>query len=218
MQRLLFGNSTWTSPYVLSCFVTLRVKGLPFEIKPVALDVGAQHEPAFATQSLTSRVPVLVEGDIAISESSAIVEYLDERYAPPEYERVLPEDLVKRARARQIMAWVRSDLMPIREERSAECVFYPHDQIPPLAALSEKGRRAKMKLLTAAQQLIPDGGGHLFGAWSIADTDLAMMLQRLLQTESDIPEKIRAFAERQWQHFAVKEFCAAKRPPFAASI
>jgi len=216
--RILHTNSTGTSPYVLSVFVALREKKLPFEMKPVALERGAQHEAPFVSQSITSRVPVLSEGEFALSESSAIVEYLEDVYGAPTYPRVLPEDARDRARARQIMAWVRSDLMPIREQRSAEYVFYPHSEVKPFAPLSDAGKRAVEKLYTAADRLVPEGGGHLFGAWCVADTDLAMMLQRLVKTSSDVPAKLRAFAEAQWQRPAVQEFGAQKRPPYAPSV
>jgi glutathione S-transferase len=214
---LLFGNSTWTSPYVLSCFVTLREKGLPFQVEDVALHTGAHFAPAFAAQSLTSRVPVLVDGDLALSESSAIVEYLEDRYAPPEHARVLPADLRARARARQIMAWLRSDLMPIREERSAEYVFYDHERLPTLSPLSAAGLRATAKLFAAAERLVPEDAGPLFGAWCIADNDLAMMLQRLARTGHDVPKRLREYAERQWDRPSVAEFLAHARPDFASA-
>jgi glutathione S-transferase len=214
---LLLGNATWTSPYVLSCFVTLREKGLPFQVKDVALHTGAHFDPAFAAQSLTSRVPVLVDGDLALSESSAIVEYLEDRYAPPGHARVLPGDLQARARARQIMAWLRSDLMAIREERSAEYVFYEHERLPTLAPLSTAGLRATAKLFGAAERLVPPDAGPLFGAWCIADNDLAMMLQRLIRTGHDVPTRLRDYAERQWERPAVAEFRAHPRPDFASA-
>src|SRR5258708_2082017 len=107
MPLLLYGNATWTSPYVLSCFVALREKGLSFEVRDLALQRGAQWEPSYAKRSLTARVPLLVDGDLALSESSAIVEYLEDAYGPPDHARVLPEGLRERARARQIMAWLR---------------------------------------------------------------------------------------------------------------
>src|SRR5580693_2334033 len=101
MPLLLYGNTSWTSPYVLSCFVALREKGLSFEVRDVALHRGAQWEPAYAQRSMTGRVPLFVDGDLAISESSAIVEYLEEAYPPPGHARVLPAGLRERARARQ---------------------------------------------------------------------------------------------------------------------
>jgi glutathione S-transferase len=217
-RLVLLGNSTWTSPYVLSCFAALREKGLDFEVTDVALDTGAHFAPAFAAQSLTSRVPVLIDGDLALSESSAIVEYLEDRYAPPTHPRVLPADLRARARARQVMAFLRSDLMPIREERSAEYVFYAHDRLPPLAPLSAAAKRATGKLFGLAERLVPADAGPLFGAWCVADTDLAMMLQRLVKTEPDVPKRLRDYAERQWERPAVVEFRAHARIDFKPSL
>ncbi len=218
MGIVVHGNGTWTSPYVLSVFVALREKALDFETIDVALHSGAHADPAFAAQSLTSRVPVLVDGDFALSESSAIDEYLEDAYAPPAYARILPPEKRARARARQVMAWLRSDLMPIREERSAEYVFYAHDRLPALRPLSAAGQRAAAKLLGVAGRLVPEDGGPLFGAWCIADTDLAMMLQRLVKTGHDVPGRIRAYAEDQWRRPAVAEFCAHPRIAFQPSI
>ena len=214
MTLLLYGNATWTSPYVLSCFVALRAKELAFETRDVALHRGAQWEPAYAKRSLTARVPLLVDGDLALSESSAIVEYLEEAYPAPGHAPVLPAGLVERARARQVMAWLRSDLLPIREERSAEYVFYPHNRLEPLAPLSHVALRAIDKLIAAAENLVPASAGPLFGSWCIADTDLAMMLQRLVITGLALPDRLRDYAASQWERPAVREFCGHVRPPF----
>jgi glutathione S-transferase len=213
----LYGNATWTSPYVLSVFVTLREKRLPFEVTDVALQTGEQFAPAFAAQSVTSRVPALGDEGWTLSESSAIVEYLEDRFGAPGHALVLPTDPRPRGRARQVMAWVRSDLMPIREERSAEYVFYPHAALAPLSSLSTAGLFAVRKLFDVADRLVPEDAGALFGAWCIADTDLAMMLQRLVLTGYDVPAKLRKYAEQQWRRPAVAEFCAHERPPFESA-
>lgn len=218
MRRVLFGNSNWTSPYVLSCFVSLREKGLPFDVKDVALHSREHHAPEFAKQTLTSRVPVLLEDGLALSESSAIVEYLEDAYPAPTHPRILPMELRARARARQVMAWLRSDLLPLREQRSAEYVFYPHSELTALAELSPQGLKAANKLLVAAEQLIAEHAGPLLGAWCIADTDLAMMLQRLIKTGFKLPRHVTAYAEGQWQRASVMEFCAHKRPPYQRAV
>ncbi len=212
-KLVLYSNSMWNSPYVLSAFVGLTEKKLPFEVQTVALHEGAQRSPAYVATSLTARVPTLVDGAFTLSESSAIVEYLDEKWPPPTHAALLPHDLEPRARARQIMAWVRSDLMPIREERSSEYVFYPHDTLPPYAPLSPAALRAVEKLVGFAERVVPADGSPLFGAWSIADTDLAMMLQRLLKTHQPLPARLQAFAEREWQRPSVQAFVSARRPP-----
>src|SRR5450755_1301201 len=217
-RLVLYGNSMWTSPYVLSCFVALTEKKLPFEVQTVALHEGAQQSAAYLQTSFTGRVPALVDGDFSLSESSAIIEYLEDKWPAPAHAALLPSDLQHRARARQIMAWVRSDLLPIREERSAECVFYPTDTLPPYAPLSPVALRAVEKLVSFAERVVPADGGALFGDWCIADTDLAMMLQRLVKTHQPLPARLRAFAEREWQRPSVQAYVSASRPPHRAAL
>jgi glutathione S-transferase len=211
---VLYGNANVTSPYVLSCFVALREKEASFEDRVVALERGEHYAPDFARSGLTSRVPVLVDGDLTLSESSAIVEYLEDALPPPGHRRVLPAGLRERARARQVMAWLRSDLMPIREQRSAEWVFYPHSEVPRFLPLDDAGRHAAAKLVHAAELLVPRDAGPMFGDWCVADTDLAMMLQRLIKCGDDVPARLRDFADRQWERPAVREFRDKRRPPF----
>lgn len=219
MSLVLHGSEMGNSPYVLACFVALREKGLPFEMRAVALQQGAQHEPAFVATSLTARVPVLEDGGLSLSESSAIVEYLEEAYPPPAYRRLLPGDLHARARARQVMAWVRSDVGALREERSSEYVFFPRERLEPPRPLSAAGQAAAEKVVRIAGQLIPERGGPLFGAWCIADTDLAMMLWRLWRTDFPLPEKLRLYAETEWARPSVREFATQPRPAsYATSV
>jgi glutathione S-transferase len=215
---VLYGNAMWTSPYVLCCFVGLTEKKLAFEVRTVALQEGAQRAADYVRTSFTARVPALVDGDFSLSESSAIVEYLEDKWPPPTHPALLPRDPRERARARQIMAWVRSDLGAIREERSAEYVFYPRDSLPPYRSLSPSALRAKDKLVSFAERIVPSEGGSLFGAWCIADTDLAMMLQRLVKTGEPLPEPLRAFAEREWQRPSVQAFIDAPRPPHRPAL
>ena len=111
------------------------------------------------------------------------------------------------------MAWVRSDLGALREARSSEYVFYPLDTLPPYAPLPPAARRAAEKLVGFAERVVPADGGPLFEAWCIADTDLAMMLQRLVKTHEALPARLRAFAEREWQRASVQAFVNHPRPP-----
>jgi glutathione S-transferase len=202
----LYVDAQFASPYAMSVFIALREKGLQFDISTVDLGNGANREPAYVSRSLTQRVPTLDQGDFALSESSAIVEYLDEAF--PET-RVFPEDRLLRARARQVQAWLRSDLLPIRQERSTEVVFYGAHGGP----LSEAGRAAAQKLYAAADTLLPDGNANLFGNWCIADTDLALMLNRLVLNGDPVPGRLIEYARRQWERASVQEWVALDRPP-----
>ena len=201
----LYVDAQFTSPYALSTFVTLKEKGLPFECLPLNLDALEQQAPAYTALSLTRRVPTLVHGAFALSESSAITEYLEDIFPTiPVY----PHAAQERAKARQVQAWLRSDLLPIRQERSTLVVFY--GQRAP--QLSPQAHAAAQKLFAAAQLLLADGRQHLFEHWSIADVDLALMLNRLILNGDAVPDKLVAYAQHQWQQASVQEWINLKRP------
>ncbi len=208
----LYGDSFWISPYVFSCFVALREKGLPFTVTEVSLPAGEQRAPSYRERALTGKVPALVHGDFWLTESSAIVEYLDDVFPAPDHPTVLPAEPSARARARQVMAWIRSDLMALREERPTTTMFYAKAAAP----LSPAGDAAAAALLHVADALVPATSPHLFGAWSIADADLTFMLHRLLLNDHPVPARIAEYARAQWQRPSVQEWVAHTRRPFAA--
>ena len=100
--------------------------------------------------------------------------YVEDNFA--QGPRLLPAEPRARARARQVMAWIRSDLAALRADRSSQYVFFQLESLPPPPPLTEAGARAANQLVEAAGQLISTG--PLFGTWSIADAELALMLQR----------------------------------------
>src|SRR6202453_137360 len=196
---LLYVDSNLASPYALAAFVSLLEKGLTFDVEPLELFAKAQQERAFASTSITRRVPTLVHDNFALSESSAICEYIDETFAGT---RLYPTDLRDRARARQVQAWMRSDLMPIRDERPTFVVFCGAKR----PALSATARAAADLLFSGALALLEGRDDNLFGEWSIADIDLAMMLQRLIVLGDPVPQRLVDYATLQWQRPAVQEW------------
>lgn len=201
----LYVDAQYTSPYAMSVFVTLLEKGMIFETVTLDLDTALNQAAEFVQLSLTQRVPTLVEGDFALSESSAISEYLDEAFPQT---TVYPTDLKQRARARQVQAWLRSDLQAIRQERSTLVVFYGQ-KMPPL---SPAGEAAAHKLIQAAQALLAGNPLYLFGAWSIVDVDLAVMLNRLILNGDNVPAELVAYAQHQWQRPSVQAWVNLHRP------
>ena len=200
----LWSDADFFSPYVMSVYVALQEKSLPFTLKTVDLNRGEHLQAGWTGYAATRRVPLLEVDDFALSESSAITEYLDERFAPPEWERIYPHDLQKRARARQIQAWLRSDLMPIREERPTDVVFAGAKK----ATLTAEGKASAEKLFAMAEHLLVLGQPNLFGEWCIADTDLALMINRLVLHGDEVPERLVDYATFQWQRASVQRFIA----------
>lgn len=202
----LYVDAQFASPYAMSAFVALSEKGLSFEVVTVDLAVNENREANFASKSLTRRVPTLLHGNFSLSESSAITEYLDESFPGVSLYPVEPRS---RARVRQIQAWLRSDLVPIRQERSTEVVFFGAKAEP----LSAAAREAAEKLFSVAEALLPSESRYLCGQWSIADVDLALMLNRLVLHGDPVPEKLAVYASRQWQRPSVQKWVNQERPP-----
>jgi glutathione S-transferase len=200
----LYVDSNFISPYAMACFVALVEKKLPFDLKAIDIDGGEHLQAAYRDLAPTGRVPMLVHGDLVLNESSAIIEYLDEAFPAPAYATVLPADLVKRAKAREVQAWIRSDLLALRAERSTVVVFIEATSTP----LSEAGQAAATRLIRIAKRLIE--GENLCGEWSIADVDLAVMLNRLVRNGDPVPERLAAYAHRQWQRPSVQAWLAQR--------
>ncbi len=201
---ILYVDTNYLSPYAMSAYIALREKGLAFELQWVDLAKSEQSLPAFTAISATQRVPLLADEGFYLSESSAIAEYIDERYLGP---RLYPEDLRERAKAREIQAWLRSDLLAIREERSTEVVFL-HRSPPPL---SPKAQTAANKLFHAAGELLQPGQLHVFEEWCLADTDLALMLNRLVLAGDPVPEHLEHYAQLQWQRPSIQDWVSLPR-------
>ncbi|MCZ7653269.1 MAG: hypothetical protein M5R42_01795 [Rhodocyclaceae bacterium] len=94
----------------------------------------------------------------------------------------------------------RSDLMALREERPTTVVFKAAVCKP----LTEAGRAAADKLIRVAASLIGEGADHLFGDWCIADTELALMLNRLVAHGDAVPENLKCYVQVQWARPSVQ--------------
>jgi len=202
----LFVEPLWISPYVFSCYVTLREKGLDFEA--VALDAAKDETRAagYLVQTVTGRVPSLLDEDFGLAESSAIVEYLEEKHPEPP---VLPAGTRDRARCRQLMSWLRSDeTAPLREERPTHTMFYGRAKQP----LGDAAARSAKKVVEVAGRVIRAGEPHLFDRWSIVDAELAFMLHRLILNGDPVPRGVVTWAEAVWQRPSVREFVEIGRP------
>lgn len=202
----LYSDSKLVSPYVMSNFIALTEKDLAFELKTVDLAENKHSQAPYADVSLSKRVPSLVhqtsEGEsFTLSESSAISEYLEDRFAPPEFMRLYPSDLQAKAKAREIQAWLRSDLVPIRDERPTEVIYFQPVEEP----LSQNAVAAANKLFSAVERLLSlSDGPNLFGEWCVADADLALMINRLVMNGDRVPEKVATYATHQWQRPSVQ--------------
>lgn len=85
---------SYLSPYVRKVLAALQRKGIPYEIDPITPFMG---DDRFSQLSPLRRIPVLLDGDLALADSSVICEYLEERTPEP---ATYPSGVADRARAR----------------------------------------------------------------------------------------------------------------------
>lgn len=85
---------SFASPYVRKALACLNLKGLAYEVDPITPFFGNDE---FERLSPLRRIPVLIDGELAISDSTVICEYLDEAYPG---HPLLPANPRDRARAR----------------------------------------------------------------------------------------------------------------------
>jgi maleylpyruvate isomerase len=96
--------------------IALHLKGLAFEYAPVHLNRGGgeQFVPAFSERNPQQLVPVLSDGAVDISQSLAIIEYLDETHPAIPLMPALPQE---RARVRQLSLAMACDIHPLNNLR-----------------------------------------------------------------------------------------------------
>jgi glutathione S-transferase len=85
---------SYVSPYVRKVLACMNLKGLTYEVDPITPFFGNDE---FRRLSPLCRIPLLIDGDLSVSDSSVICAYLDEAYPGPP---LLPADPKERARAR----------------------------------------------------------------------------------------------------------------------
>ena len=94
--------------------IALNLKGLPYDYAAVHLLKKEQAAPAYAALAPAQLVPLLKDGDALLSQSLAIIEYLDETHPEPP---LLPGDALARARIRALALDIACEIHPLNNLR-----------------------------------------------------------------------------------------------------
>lgn len=108
-------HSYWraTAPYRVR--IGLNLKGLPYDYVPVNLLKGEQHAPDYvATKNPQHLTPALDTGDHVLTQSLAILEWLEETHPAP---ALLPKDAFDRATVRAMATLIACDIHPLNNMR-----------------------------------------------------------------------------------------------------
>ena len=195
MLQLYIGNKNYSS-WSMRPWVLLRQAGIPFEevlARFDSFDPDSKFKATIAGISPTGKVPVLVDGDLAIWDTLAIAEYLAETY--PE-KHLWPQDKAARARARSVCAEMHSGFAALR----GACPMNIEAHLPDVGALAlrdKPGVRADLdRLIAMWQQLLAEHGGPLlFGRFSVADAFYAPVVMRLKTYALPVPPDVAAYMD-----------------------
>ncbi|CAK9318984.1 unnamed protein product [Citrullus colocynthis] len=201
--------SFWRSSCSWRVRFALNLKGLSYEYRAVNLGRREQLSPDFERLNPLKYVPVLVDGPVVVSDSCAILLYLEEKY--PE-KALLPADLRLKSLNLQVGSIISSSIQPVIMMgllKTIEEKFGPEEQLPWAQSNLEKGFNALEKLLKdfSGQYALGDevymADVFLAPQISIAienfDTDMSKFptLARIYESYKKLPEFQASSPERQ---------------------
>ena len=170
---LVIGNKNYSS-WSMRPWLAMRASGIAFEevFIPLYTDDKADRDRILSF-SRSGKVPSLVDGDITVWDSLAIIEYLAERF--PEA-RLWPEDRAARAHARSISAEMHSGFLPLRNE----CGMNLHRPIGAVTLSADaRANIARVEQIwTDCRARYGKAGPFLFGAFTGADAMYAPVVHR----------------------------------------
>ncbi|MDP3691412.1 glutathione S-transferase family protein [Bradyrhizobium sp.] len=171
--KLVIGNKNYSS-WSLRPWLAMRAGNIPFEeiFVPLYTDKAADKDRILSF-SHSGKVPVLIDGDITIWDSLAIIEYLAERF--PEA-RLWPEDRARRAHARSISAEMHSGFVALRNE----CGMNLHRPVRAIELSADaRANVARIEAIwTECRERWGRSGPFLFGTFGAADAMFAPVVHR----------------------------------------
>lgn len=201
--KLVIGNKNYSS-WSMRPWLALKACRVPFEEVSIPLYTGPQDKARILAFSPSGKVPVLVDGDVTVWDSLAIVEYLAERF--PEA-GLWPSDPARRAHARSICAEMHSGFAALRNE----CGMNLHRPVAakPLsdAALADIARI--QDIWTGCRTHHAADGPFLFGAFGAADAMYAPVVHRFRSYAIDAGPLITAYIAAMLEQHDVAEWTRA---------
>lgn len=182
----------WRCPFCMRTRIVFDEKGLEYDDIEVDL---ANKPAALLERSPKGKVPVVEDDGVVIYESHVIDEYLEERFPEP---RLMPEDVVERARVRLLHDFCDSELVPALFALAKVTTFAPADGDAADPAAVEAARSAAIAKLDRLAQALGERD-FLLGRFGLADITLAPWVVRLARFglgRDDVPGALRSWIER----------------------
>jgi glutathione S-transferase len=186
---LVTGNKNYSS-WSMRAWLALRANNIDFDEVFIPLYTGEEDKKRILAFTPSGRVPALVDGDVTIWDSLAIIEYVAERFPQA---RLWPADGARRAHARSISAEMHSGFQALRNE----CGMNLHRSVRAIK-LSDDARAN----IARVQQIWMDCreryakfGPFLFGSFGAADAMFAPVVHRFRTYAIAVGPEVQAYME-----------------------
>jgi glutathione S-transferase len=203
---LYIGNKNYSS-WSMRPWIAMKVAGIAFKEEVISLD--AKDFKARVTKiSGTGKVPALVDGDIHVWESLAILDYLAENFPQA---GLWPADAKARAHARTIAAEMHAGFVPLRRHCPMN-MWRPSKPREPTPEVAADVRRIEF-IWTDCRTRFGGDGPFLFGSFGAADAMYAPVVSRFETYTVDVGPVARAYMQavqtlpawQEWRAAAVQE-------------
>jgi len=205
--KLVIGNKNYSS-WSMRPWLALRANDIAFDEVFIPLYTGDADKRRILDFTPSGKVPALIDGDITIWDSLAIIEYVAERFPQS---RIWPEDRARRAHARSISAEMHSGFAALRNE----CGMNLH-RLVRAVALSADARAdvARVEQIwIECRERYGKFGPFLFGAFGGADAMFAPVVHRFRSFAIAVAPEAQAYMDtmmalpafQQWTSAALAE-------------
>jgi glutathione S-transferase len=211
--KLVIGNKNYSS-WSMRPWLALRASGIAFEEIFIPLYTGETDKQRILAVTPSGKVPALVDGDVTVWDSLAIIEYAAERFPQA---RLWPEDSAARAHARSISAEMHSGFMALRNE----CGMNLHRPVKAIALSADaRANIARVEQIwLGCRERYGKSGPFLFGRFSGADAMFAPVVHRFRTYAIEVAPVARDYmaammalpAFREWTSAALAETLVIER-------
>ena len=201
--KLVIGNKNYSS-WSMRPWLALRANNIAFEEIFIPLYTGEADKKRILGFTRSGKVPALLDGDVTIWDSLAIIEYAAERF--PEA-RLWPEDRASRAHARAISAEMHSGFAALRNE----CGMNLHRPVGGIA-LSADARAdiARIQQIwIECRERYGQSGRFLFGGFGGADAMFAPVVHRFRTYDIEVDSNVRGYMDAMMALPAFREWTSA---------
>ena len=200
---LVIGNKNYSS-WSMRPWLALKAGDIAFEEVFIPLYTGDADKQRILGFTRSGKVPVLIDGDVTVWDSLAIIEYAAERFPQA---RLWPEDRASRAHARSISAEMHSGFAALRNE----CGINLHRPVGAieLSADARADIARIQQIWTDCRERYGRRGPFLFGAFSGADAMFGPVVHRFRTYAIEVKPEVRGYMDAMMALPAFAEWTGA---------